>query len=69
MCHTCAAVPLQSQIWSCVPSAVFEAGSSRQRPDCGLNSDPSERDCQTWAPVPLHVQSWTFVPLAVPPLV
>src|SRR5207244_10735464 len=56
---------MMSQI-SWVPSVVLAPGSSRQRPDCGLKSDPSERDCPTWAPVPLHVQSWTFVPLAVP---
>src|SRR5205807_4107662 len=31
-CHTWAAVPLQSQIWSWVPFAVFPFGSSRQRP-------------------------------------
>ena len=66
MCQTWATVPLQSQIWSCVPSAGFAPGSSRQRPELGLRSDPSERTCQTWAPVPLQVHSWTFVPFAVP---
>src|SRR5437764_1265197 len=52
---------------SWVPLAVLPAGSSRQRPDCGLSRVPLGWDCQVWAPVPLQSQSWMGVALAVPP--
>src|SRR6185436_5474368 len=37
----CAAAPLQSQSCSRVPLPVLPFGESRQRPDCGLRSEPS----------------------------
>src|SRR6266498_3072915 len=52
---------------SWVPLAVLLAGSSRQRPDCGLSRVRLVCARQTWAPVPLQSHSWTRVPLVVPP--
>lgn len=43
----CAAEPLQSQMRRRVPLAVAPSGESRQRPDCGLSSEPSVCCCQT----------------------
>ena len=62
-----AAVSLQSQIWSRVPSAVLPPVTSRQRPDCGFTRRFWFRQRHCWAPVPLQSQSWICVPLAVPP--
>src|SRR5215472_17047056 len=64
--NTCAGLPLQVQICSCSPSRVMPLGSSRHSPDCGLYSDPSDRDTQSCPPTPLQSHSSTLVPGAVP---
>jgi len=66
--QACAAVPLQSQIWSRVPSAVPPPlETSRQRPDCGFTRRFWFRHLHSWAPVPLQFQRSIYVPLALPP--
>ena len=42
------APPVQSQIVTWVPHEVDQPGTSRQRPDCGLRSEPS----RLWYPLP-----------------
>src|SRR5579859_2223975 len=59
-------LPVQSQICSWVPEPPNPV-TSRHRPDCGLNSDPSDRGMNTWAPVPLQSYRSTVVPFWVPP--
>src|SRR5262245_44886712 len=64
--HRWLGLPVQSQIWSWVPFVVVAPGSSRQRPDTGLISEPLAPACQTWLLAPVQVQSCTSVPLVVP---
>src|SRR5262249_9554548 len=62
---TWAAVLLQSQICSFVPSAVPPPGMSRHLPSaCRVLPTCTYVHC--WAPVPLQPQICTGVPLAVP---
>src|SRR6266567_1239294 len=58
--------PVQSQIWSGVPSAELLPVASRHRPDSGFTNWLDVVCVHCWAPVPLQVNSCTFVPLAVP---
>lgn len=59
-------MPLQVQICNLVPSAVCEFGTSRQRPEFGLRSDPFGCGTQTCALVRLQVHSCTFTPSVIP---
>src|ERR1044071_2586902 len=64
--HCCAAVRLQSNSWSWVPSVVELDGASRQRCDIGLTSDLlAEFQYHCWAPLPLQSNSWILVLLPV----
>src|SRR5688500_5393826 len=52
---------------STVPSALLTPAASRQRPDCGFRSAPSDCGAHCWDPVPLHVHNCVTVPFTVPP--
>src|SRR5215469_13107478 len=65
--HFWLALPVQSQISSCVPGVVDQPVSSRHLPDWGLSREPLDCGTKTWAPVLLQSYRSTVVPLVVPP--